>query len=60
MSINEDIIDIKRAIGNDPRLLKMEDNLRDVQRELQVSDTITSKIRICCYVLIIFILWDRR
>jgi hypothetical protein len=41
MSIYEDIIDIKRAIGNDPRLSKMEDSLRDVQRELQVCDTIT-------------------
>jgi hypothetical protein len=60
MSIYEDIIDIKRAIGNDPGLSKMEDSLRDVQRELQVCDTITLKIHICCYILIIFILWDRR
>jgi hypothetical protein len=29
-SINEDIIDIKRAIGAQPRPSKMEDNLRNV------------------------------
>jgi hypothetical protein len=38
ISINKDIIDIKRAINTQPRLSKMEDDLRDVKRELQVSD----------------------
>jgi hypothetical protein len=38
ISINKDIIDIKRAIDTQPRLSKMEDDLRDVKRELQVSD----------------------
>jgi hypothetical protein len=38
ISINKDIIDIKRAIDTQPTLSKMEDDLRDVKRELQVSD----------------------
>ena len=42
ITINEALIDIRRAIGTKPRLSKAEDELREVKRELQVSDTATS------------------
>lgn len=59
ITVNEILIDIKREIGTQPRLSKAEDELRYVKRELQVTDTATSILRISYYIFIICILWYR-
>jgi hypothetical protein len=46
IAINEDLIDIKRTNGAQPRLSKAEDELRDVKKELEVTDTATSNFPI--------------
>ena len=44
ITMNESLIDIRRAIGSTPRLSKVEDEIRDIKRELQVSETTTSTL----------------
>jgi hypothetical protein len=48
ISINEDLIDIKRVTGPQPRLLRLEDEVRDLKSELKVSDTVASILRTSC------------
>jgi hypothetical protein len=48
IAINEVLIDIKRSTGAQPRLSKAEDELRDIRRELQVSDNTKSILCISC------------
>ena len=46
MSMTEDIIDIRSKYSNQPRLAKAEDEIKELRRELQVSDIATCIL--CC------------
>jgi hypothetical protein len=60
ITINEVLIDIKTSTAAQPRLSKAEDELINVKRELQVSDTATSILNKCYYIFITCILQNRK
>jgi hypothetical protein len=57
ISINKDLIDIKRVTGPQPRL---EDELRDLKSELKVSDTVASTHILLAIHLMYFVVQDMR
>ena len=55
ITVTEDVINIRGKIATQPRLSKLEDEVGDLKRELQVSDTTTSILPITSYILILCI-----
>ena len=46
LKLSDELIDIRREFGAQPRLSRLEDDLREVRKEIQVSSTASSILHI--------------